>query len=221
MKPKLAWMGGLLAMAMSSATAHAQETQGAFQLGLGTPVFTYGSSTTTLELGGEEQETETSGIGWGIPQDAMFELGYGVTDMIVVGGLLELSGTSQTQEPDDPDADELEASGLALVVLPKIDVMFSPGQKIRPFVGAAGGLLMTSTKLSSGDFTQESSLLGVQLLGRVGLRAFLAPGFSLDPAAFVVWSTASGEIEAETTTFDVKTTNLAAGVLVVASGWIP
>ena len=220
MKAKYACIGAFLVVAASSATAHAQKTQGAVQLGLGTPVFSYSSSATTLELNGVEEETETSGIQWGIRQEVMFELGYGVTDMIVVGGFVELGGSSQTQTPDDPNADELEISQLNLALLPKIDFMFSEGQKFRPFVGAAGGLVLTSAKISSGDDRTETSLTGVQLLGRVGFRAFLAPGFSLDPALFVTWSTASGELEFAGENVDQTTSGFGGGLMLAVSGWI-
>jgi hypothetical protein len=198
----------------SAATSHAQNTEGAFQLGLSTALFSYTNTTVTGEAGGVESDTDSSTTSWGIRDSAAAELGYGVTDSLVLGGFLQLGGESSSVEPEGEE--ESESSEFELLLGPKLDFMFSPGQKVRPFVGAMAGLLMASAE----DEASETSLTGFQLLGRVGLRAFVAPGFSIDPALALSWFTASGEAEFGPTTVDVSASGINVGLLIGFSGWV-
>jgi len=202
------------AILASAAPSNAQSTEGAIQLGLSTTLFSYTKGTVTAEVGGLESDTDNSTTSWGIRDSAAAELGYGVTDSLVLGGFLQLGGESTTGEPEGQQ--ESESSEFELLLGPKLDFMFSPGQKVRPFVGAMAGLLM----VSADDEASETSLTGFQLLGRVGVRAFVAPGFSIDPALSLSWFTASGETEFDPTTIDVSASGVNVGLLIGFSGWV-
>lgn len=212
---------GVLAMCLAvgagswSLSAQAQETEGALQLGLGTSVFSYSSASLEAEAQGVTQDLDISTTRWGLSDtQATLELGYGLSDMIVLGGFAQLGGASTTTEIG---ATESEESSFSLVIGPKIDFMFSPGQTVRPFVGAALGLSSSSTEAG----TAETSTTALQLLGRVGIRAFLADGFSLDPALTLGWaSLLSGDLDLGVADADLSGSAFNIGVAVGFSGWL-
>jgi hypothetical protein len=211
------WTVGAAAMSAilgSTATSNAQSTEGAFQLGLSTALLSYTNTTTTVEAGGLEVDVDSSTTNWGVRNPVAAELGYGITDSLVLGGFLQLGGESSTVEPEG--GEESESSEFELLLGPKLDFMLSPGQEVRPFFGAMAGLLMGSAD----DEASETSVTGFQLLGRVGLRAFLAPGFSIDPALAFSWFTASGETERGPTTVDASVSGINVGLLIGFSGWV-
>jgi hypothetical protein len=78
------------------------------------------------------------------------------------------------------------------------------------------GLLTATTKTETIDL----SLVGVQVIGRVGLRAFVAKGFSIDPALAFSWYTASGDVEVGNVDTDASTSGFNLGLLVGFSGWV-
>jgi outer membrane protein W len=220
-------IGRILVLALAAAglftttAARAQKTEGAFQLGLSTSVLSY--STGTLEVESEtlglEADADISTTSWGIGEDSpvTLELGYGVTDMLVIGGFLRLGGTSQETDYDQAEFPDSESSEFSMLLGPKLDVMFSPGNTVRPFVGAGVGLLIQSSEDADEN---ETSLTGFQLVGRAGLRAFLADGFSLDPALDIGWGTASGEAESAVGDLDLSASVFNVGVSLGLSGWI-
>lgn len=203
-----------LGVLFASTRAHAQTTEGALQLGLATPLFTYTSVSLSAEQGGLETDTDTSSTEWGLRQSVTGEIGYGVGEGLVLGALVQLGGASQTIEPEGQE--EQESSDFGLFLGPKIDYMFSPGQRVRPFVGAVAGISVASTE--NGNL--ETSLTGFDLQGRVGLRAFVADGFSFDPALLVGWGTASGELDVGALSADLSASAFFVGLLVGFSGWV-
>src|SRR5688572_11493099 len=185
-------------------TAHAQETAGAFQLGLSTSFVSYTSGTSEAEVPGDDVSVDVSEVDWGLTGEngVVLELGYGVTDIVILGGFVQLGGSSQSTQVDLPGEPEVDRTEFGLVIGPKIEAMFSPGSTVRPFIGAGVGFLLSST--DDEDTGTDTSLTGVQLLGRVGLRAFAAEGFSIDPAIVFGWATASGEVETATANVDTS-----------------
>ena len=194
--------------------AAAQDVEGAFQLGLGTSILTYESITTTVETAAGDQDTDSSTTTWGVRDEVVGELGYGLTESLVLGGFVQLGGSSTTTEPEG--GEETETSEFGLFLGPKLDFMFMPGQKVQPFVGAVAGLAMASA--DNGAF--ETSLTGFQLMGRAGIRAFLADSFSLDPALALSWVTASGEADSGPVNVDISASGFTIGVMLGVSGWL-
>jgi hypothetical protein len=209
-------LAGLLALsaALLPGAASAQDTEGAFQLGLGTSLFSYSSA--TLENDDTGAEIDSSVTMWGVRQSVSAELGYGLSDMIVLGGMVVLGGASQTIELTG--GDEAEVSEFAVFVGPKIDFMFSQGAELRPFVGAAVGI-ESALQESEG---LETTITGVELVGRVGLRWFASEGFSLDPAFAIGWGAGGGELEDADGTgqVDVSASGFSVGIVIAASGWM-
>lgn len=208
-------LGSIIALgALSAASpAMAQDTDGALQLGLTTPIFSYTTGSTTTEFGGDETEIDTSNTTWGLRDEVVGEIGFGLGDSLVLGGILQIGGTSLTQGEGE---DEAESSEFGVLIGPKLDFMFSPGQKVRPFLGAAAGLVLASSEAGP----VETSVTGFQLIGRAGMRAFLSNGFSLDPALVVSWSTASGEVETGGPSADISVSAVNIGVALGFSGWL-
>ncbi len=198
-----------------SKTSSAQSTEGAFQVGLTTPVFGYAKSSIEYD---DDTQVDVSGVTWGVREEAMLELGYGVSDAVVLGAIAMLGGASQSAELDEPDieTDESDSSNFVLLLGPKLDLQFGEGAA-RPFVGGHIALLTASAE----DEDSETSTLGFQLGGRVGVRWFPVPGFSLDPALSVSYARASGEIEPDgDDAIDVSTSGFSVLVMLGASGWI-
>jgi hypothetical protein len=210
-------VASLCSVAVSWANAaQAQNVDGRFQLGLGTPIVSY--SAVTTEIGDNPSvEVDVDTTSWGIRNIAMLELGYGLSNALVLGGVLRFGGTSTTSEADLPNSEEETNSSFDVVVGPKIDYMFSEGSRVRPFVSAVVGLLHSS---STAEDDAETSLTGVMLQGGAGLRWFAAPGFSLDPSLRFDWSTMSGETDLGPASIDVSASGFSVSLGLAVSGWI-
>jgi hypothetical protein len=151
---------------------------GAFQLGLFTTLVRY--EPLAIEAENNGGKVDISNLVWGIANNPIgIELGYGLSDMIVFGGVVSIGGSSDSQKPDG--GTESSTSSFALELGPKIDLMFSPGSKVMPFIGAEV-LLHTDSQSADGGF--EASNLSFIFEARGGLRAILTDSFSLDPALF-------------------------------------
>ena len=218
-------------ISLHSVTALAQKTEGALQLGLGTDFLTYTSASTTVEVpGGAESTLKTKSFNWGFASrnGVNLEGGYGLTDSLVLGGFLALGGRSDTTKLDVDGAEEETESAFDLTLAPKIDYMFSPDSNLRPFLGGALGITYQSAKTESHDPQSnttttglDASATGLLLMGRVGLRWFLAQGFSLDPALMFGWIPfSSGSYKVGATSFDADMSQFSLGLSVAASGWV-
>lgn len=198
-----------------SSAASAQSTEGAFQVGLTTPIFGYAKSSIEYE---DETEVDISGVSWGIREQVLLELGYGLSESVVLGGIVSVGGASQSAELNDPDisAEDSDASSLVILLGPKLDLQFGEGAA-RPFVGGNIAFLSASAE----DEGSETATMGFQLSGRAGVRWFPTPGFSLDPAFTASYVHASGEIEPdESDPIDVSQSGFSLMLTVGASGWI-
>jgi hypothetical protein len=198
--------------------AFAQNTERAFQLGLSAPVLRYQTGSLEYDTGAVSTDADVSRTQIGIERNVMVELGYGLTDMFVLGGFVQLAHESNSVEVEN--ADEQEDSETHVVLGPKFDAMFSPGQKLRPFVGGMIGFVSQGTSTENTD----SSLSGVALEARGGLRWFPTPGFSLDPALVLGFSALSGENEVDigpgSADVDVSGSLFHIGINVGFSGWL-
>jgi hypothetical protein len=222
-----------------SATAQAQNTAGALQLALGTDVITYSSAslkTKGLPAGGAalyDYTQDRSTVRWGFSNRSAINLegGYGLGDSLVLGGIVALGGGSEKDGPEPPNrpnnTDQTKFSTFDLLIAPKIDYMFLPGQSIRPFIGGALGLRYfseTRQNIPATNVTQtqyDVSATGLALLARAGVRFFLTPGFSLDPAFTFLWTpVASGSTQILATSYDASAHSYTLGLTLAASGWV-
>ena len=152
-----------------------------------------------------------------------------------MGGLLQLGGWSQTvQTPANAPVGATtqdKQSIFQLFIGPKLDIMFLPDSRVRPFIGAAIGLVRdtnTQTHTATNNVTTtpyDGGWTGLGLLGRAGIRCFLTPGFSLDPAFVVSFATLSGSTTypapgVGTVNYDTGATGYNLGLSVAASGWV-
>jgi hypothetical protein len=210
--------------------AGAQTTAGALELGVGTGLVDYTSSTIDVELPailGGTTAMHGSSLEWGVAQGNSLTLegGYGLGDSFVLGGLLALGGQSTSNELND---NKTEESRFALFIGPKFDFMLMPGESMRPFFGIAAGYLRASSKTETTNpqdvttTTAKQALDGFELLGRAGIRWFPVEGFSIDPAVVLGWTTLSGSwrIPIVNEDVDASGTQLMIGLNVAVSGWI-
>jgi hypothetical protein len=211
-QPTQLTLAGLSGLALLTFTTSALAEQGELQAGVATPILLYNKATTETKVGGATAKSKGSGTTWGIGNSVLGEVGYGVTPNLVVGGLFQLSGAS-----DNEDGGGGDASTFSLLLGPKLDYMFLPGDKVQPFVGAVVGLSHASTSLGN---SAESVETGFQLMGRLGIRAFPNSTFSFDPQLVFGQRWASGETTAMDTKFDTSASVFQIGVLLGISGWI-
>jgi hypothetical protein len=188
---------------------------GALQLNLGTYLVRYRSSSIDVDNNGGE--FSQSSLKWGIGDEApvTLEIGYGLTDNIVIGGLLQLGGTSDTQEAEATGA-KAEASTFGITLTPKFDYNFLPTSKINPFVGAALGFALSS---SDSDGTEVSTTMFVAF-ARAGLRCFLFEGFSVDPALVFGFGVGGGSQEAMGAKAEYGQNASQIGLALSTSGWL-
>ncbi len=217
---KLWASAAMLAGITSSAPAFAQSVEEHFQIGLATPIIAYSTGSVEYDGGGifnVDTEVDVSSTQWGLGNAVAGEFGYGLNDALVLGAFLQLGGESQTFEYEDGSEDETDSFRFFLG--PKIDYMFLEGKTVRPFVGGIVGLTVDSSESAGGT---ETSLTGFELQGRVGLRAFVTETFSIDPAFYMGWATASGEVEppAPAPSSDVSASAFNVGLTVGVSGWV-
>jgi hypothetical protein len=213
-----------------SGTAQAQVTAGALQLGLGTDVVTYSSGTGTVAYptGDISQDVKTTRWGFADRSGVNVEGGYGIGDSLIVGGFVGLGGWSQKQQLNEANAVEEKQSTLNLTLAPKIDYMLLPGKSIRPFFGGAIGLAystdtrQTRTNNNVTRTDSDTSLTGLAIMLRAGVRCFLTPGFSIDPAFMFTWvPTASGSYtDLLARKYDMSADSYTLGLTVAASGWV-
>ncbi len=231
-------------VSMFSISAKAQTVAGALQLGLGTSFVNYSSSNITEHrplAGGatEDYKISPATTTWGFADrnGATLEAGYGLNDMFVLGGLLQLGGWSQSiQTPAPAPAGATitnKESFFTLFIGPKLDVMFLPDSRVRPFVTGAIGLVrmtdtrQTTTAANVTTTSYDEGSTGGGLLLRAGIRCFLTPGFSLDPAfvfgyagAFSGSTTIPNPVGPGTVNYDTSASGYNLGLSVVASGWV-
>lgn len=192
--------------------AHAEE--GEFQLGFGTPFLGYSSTTEDPD---DTEETTTSGFTWGIGHQVHAELGYGVTPNLLVGGLVQLGGTSMTAETGDAETD---LSTFQFMLGPKLDYVIMPGDKVQPFVGGVIGYLNSSSsaETDAGEFSSTTS--GFLFMARGGLRLFPGKEFSIDPWLGLGYFTGGVENEGEDNSVENDLSQLQFMVYVTLSGWM-
>ncbi|HEY5956770.1 MAG TPA: hypothetical protein VIV60_09465, partial [Polyangiaceae bacterium] len=215
-------------------------TAGALQLALGTDIVSYTDTSVTRKQvpnpgGPVDLKTDRSTTRWGFSNQSSvaFEGGYGLTDSIVVGGILQLGGASRRDGVNWPRyanintlTSDTKYSTFNLLIAPKFDYMLLPTSAIRPFFGGAIGILYQSEKVKAIQPSTTQTVWGVSETGlaillRAGVRCFVTPGFSIDPALMFSWvPTASGSFDNGATSYDASAHGYTIGLGVAASGWV-
>jgi hypothetical protein len=232
---------------VSVATSHAnaQSVANALQIGLGTDFVSYSAYTQRVTappppppaapVGTMDYKNDIHQTRWGVSDhsNVNLEIGYGLNDSMVLGGMLVLGGWSQYLHSEQASSTvHRQDSSFNLFIGPKFDFMFLPDSRVRPFVGAAIGLsrvaaTTTTTNATAVTTTQsDNGYTGLGLLLRGGVRCFLTPGFSLDPAFVFGFATMSGSalgaegVPNQAASYDSGLTGFSVGLGVTASGWV-
>lgn len=205
------------AMLVVSSTALAQNTDGAIQLGLATDLFAHTSTDLEVEFPLVTQDVTQTRNTWGFQEEngVIFEMGYGLTEGLVIGGLAQLGGSNLDSNWEQTA--DTENSLFEFGLYPKIEYMFIPGGRVRPFVGGGLGLLVRNAD----DSGTESSVTAFGLWGRGGLRYFVSPAVSLDPTLTLSWLTGSGDYDAGNLDGNISVTRLGVALGAGISIWIP
>lgn len=197
--------------------------KGLLQLSLGTYFVRFTSLSQSFD-DNPNGDLSVSDLKWGFSGSSpvFLEGGYGLTENIIIGGLLQLGGASNTIEADMGGA-KIETSGFDLLIAPKFDYQFSPTAKVNPFVGGMLGIEMNSTSAPGGvGGTTDDSQLNFTLLARGGLRCFLFDGFSIDPAVVFGLRIGSGttKLGGAAADLDYGLSGFRIGLSVSMSGWL-
>jgi hypothetical protein len=210
----------LTALVAFPSLALAQNIQGAFQLGLGTSLVNYSKDSLDIQTPVTDTNIDNSRTNWGFNEKngVALEGGYGLTDSLVFGGLVNLGGNSETM---DWGTDQATTSTFNLFLAPKLDYLFMPGSTLRPFIGGALGLsVQTMDSPDSFLGNTNTSLWGLGLLARVGVKWFAAPGFSLDPSFNFGGRWLTGSTDVGNANYDTSSSGFQVGLSLGMSGWI-
>ena len=229
-----------------SSHAKAQTVANSLQIGLGTDFVSYSAYTQRVtapplapapQVGTVDYKWDLHETRWGVSDHSNLnlEIGYGINDMLIIGGLLTLGGWNGYNHSQQlGSSNNTQESTFSLFIRPKFDVMFLEESRVRPFVGAIIGLTrVTDNQTATSDLNVtttnvDTGYTGVGLFARGGIRWFLTPGFSLDPAFVIGFATMSGSAQGilrngaavAATSYDSGLTGFSVGLGVTASGWV-
>jgi hypothetical protein len=194
---------------------------GLLQLSLGTYFVRYTSASQSFENDGGD--FSRSDLNWGFSSSSpvFLEGGYGITENLIVGGVLQLGGVSSSSEAELGGA-KSESSGFDLLLAPKVDYQFMPTSKINPFVGGMLGVEIASISgTPPGGMATEDSQTYFTLLARGGVRCFLAEGLSIDPALVLGFRIGSGTTSpGGAADVNYSVSGFRVGLSVSLSGWL-
>jgi hypothetical protein len=198
-----------------SANAFADPIEGAFRVSLDTTVFEYlnvsleqsspqpGPPGTKSPAGDLSSSQTTFGI---LGSNVGIGLAGAVTENIMLAGRLSAGKT-------DTEVLSQQASATAVTLMPSIEFLFGTDDPFRPFVALNGGYRTATSSPGGGtDTTAEAFLIG----GGVGMHAFAARSFSIDPGINVFYTTGS----VETGSFKFDSSGVQVWVNIGISGWI-
>lgn len=226
-----------------SSHAKAQTVANALQIGLGTDIVSYSNYTERVTgpapgapVGMFDYKRDLHQTRWGLSDrsNVNLEIGYGLNENFVIGGLLVLggwTGSQHSQQAPSPNSNNQQSS-FSLFLGPKLDYMFLPDSRVRPFLGVVAGIsrvtahTQNTTDLSVTNTGLDTGYTGVGLFGRAGIRWFLTPGFSLDPAFVFGFASMTGNAQGVpgvpngAASYDSGLTGFSVGLGVTASGWV-
>jgi Outer membrane protein beta-barrel domain len=187
-------------------TLKAQSIDHRVQLSLSANLLSHES----LKLSSAGTSVSATDTAWGPGAAGLgFGLGYGVTDNWLLG--VQLLGGSATSSLNGGGAADLKQTSYS--VLPRVDYTFGLEQALRPYVGATLGLRGTST---SGAATSKTSSTELVFGASVGVRAFVSPGFSIDPGVTFLGSSGNERVGAAR----LDQSGFAFLIGVAFSGWV-
>lgn len=111
------------------------------------------------------------------------ELGYGVSNNIVIGAMVQFASASETVNNG-----AIPAKDLMLSFAPKFDYQFSPASRLNPFLG--GALNITHENKTYYGYKDSRMAFGLALRG--GVRYFVLDGLSFDPMLSLGYAVGSG-----------------------------
>jgi len=185
--------------------------EGALQLSMGTYFMRYTSS--SFDYDSEMISDESvSDLLWGLSEASTITLegAYGITDRLLVGGILQLGGTSGSRDPDV--GEEAEASSFDLLIGPKAEFHFLPTSKFNPYAGGALAIASHSDDLYS------RLMFNLQI--RAGVRCFLTDSLSIDPALVFAFGFGGGELDVSGFKSDYSLSGFRIGLALNVSGWL-
>ncbi len=197
----------------------AQSRAGALQVGIGAGFFSHTKWEFEYErpalVGNVDRDGDTTVNSWGFHSQApiWFEMGYALSDELILGGMLQFGNRETEREGFNAESD---VSQFEFGLYPKIEYMFLPNGTVRPFVGGGLAFLMVNGERGGAD----TSIHALGLFGRGGLRIFAAPGVSIDPTLSLTWLTGSGDYELGEVEADIDATMLDVTLGLGISAWI-
>jgi outer membrane protein W len=243
-KTTVATLSAVGLISLFSMSVQAQTVAGALQLGLGTDFVSYSNYTQRVTvpavpaaLGTVDQKYDLHQTRWGVSDrsNLNLEVGYGLNDEMIIGGMLVLGGwTGSVHSQQQASPQQVKQSNFNFFIGPKFDYMFLPDSRVRPFIGAVVGLSRVAqnntntTQFGVTTTSLDTGYTGVGLMGRAGIRWFLTPGFSLDPAFVFGFSSMTGSAQGVAVgpgpngalSYDSGLTGFSVGLGVTASGWV-
>ncbi len=189
---------GLLAGAvvlMSTVDAEAQYIEERFMLGFSHGLFEFNNETLSTDYSSDDFSASKISLGI-LPTLLGIDLGYGVSELVVVGTNFQFSYINI-----DPEG-ESSLSGTTVSFVPHVDIVFSQGQSARPFIGLLAGLQFASES----DGFDDQSLLSFLFGARTGIHFFVVDAVSITPVASFMYGIGSyedTEIDVDTILVDV------------------
>lgn len=184
---------------------------GALQLSMGTYFMRFTSASRDFDDATVADES-ISDLVWGLSEASTvsLEAGYGISERLLIGGILQLGGTSNTYEPDG--AAEAESSSLDLLIGPKAEFHFLPTSKFNPYAGGAIAIASHSDDLYS------HLMFNLQIRG--GVRCFITDSLSIDPSLIFAFAFGGGSAESGGADFDYGISGFRIGLALNVSGWL-
>jgi hypothetical protein len=190
-------------------------------------------TTTRYPAGELNFDTTSTQAGFGRNSTFGVEIGYGLREQWVVGGLAAVRGSSSSWDDGTRgNGTNHERRTFSFFLGPKLEYMLLLASSLRLVAGGAVGFVrltdredrktLVPSAIAPGPYFStdpDSSLAGVKLEGRLGLRWFAAPWLSIDPAVFFGGSFLSGHGPHSAST-DAKAKSYSFGLSLAASGWV-
>lgn len=210
--------GAFAAVALTTALAPAQETQGRFQLGLEGTVAAAESGSMETSSGAN---IDTSGSSLGIPAGLGLVLGYGVSDSVVLGARVSQAARSFTAEADGVSSEDRTST---FDVLPRVELILGSGNPRTSLFGTVGyRSLVTQTTAELNDPTlgtvSDRSRIkssGIAFGAGLGLHGFVGDNVSLDAGLGVLRASGDSEASGDTGSFASTGVLLTVGI----SAWL-
>jgi hypothetical protein len=187
---------------------------GVLQFGVGSSIVQYVSTSFTLDPG--DAKTSRSVTNWGFAENPfVLEGGYGLSSQLLLGGVIQLGGTSNSDMLPNATAPN-KISAFKFLLGPKLDYQFMPESKLNPFAGAVLGLGLDSRN----EYGAKESRTVFTALVRGGVRYFVFDSVSIDPALNLGFTVGSGSLSSSGVSVSASTSGFLIGLNVGVSFWL-